>query len=53
MEKDYCKCENPSSVYTDDDDWGHWDVCSDCGKPIEDSYQYYNHYDGEDHDFDY
>ena len=53
MERDYCQCEHSSSVYTDDDEWGHWDVCSDCKKPIEDSYQQYNHYDGEDHDFDY
>lgn len=47
---EYCDCENCSSVYTDDDEWGHWDVCCTCNKPIEGTYVYYNHYDGEDHE---
>ena len=32
------------------DEWGYWDVCCTCGKPLEDGFHYYNHYDGEDHD---
>lgn len=33
-----------------EDEWGYWDVCCDCDKPLEDGFHYYNHYDGEDHD---
>lgn len=33
-------------------EWGWWDVCCKCGKEIEDSFHYYNHFDGEDHDED-
>jgi len=45
----YCKCEKIKSVHTDTDEWGQWDVCDVCNKTIEFSYQYFNHYDGEDH----
>jgi len=38
----YCKCEKSSSVYTDMDTFGHWDMCSDCNKVIEDSYKYFD-----------
>lgn len=41
---DYCQCEKSSSVYSDTDNWGCWDVCSDCGKVIEDSYAYDSEY---------
>ena len=46
---EYCKCEKSSSVYSESDDFGCWSVCSDCKKVVEDSYTYFNHYDGEDH----
>lgn len=46
---EFCKCKNPSSLYTENDDWGCWNKCSDCNKVIEDSYTEFNHYDGEDH----
>ena len=39
---DYCKCENPTSVYSENDDWGYWYVCSDCNKVIEDTYTYFS-----------
>lgn len=54
MEKmKYCNCKNSSSITTGfEDDWGYWDVCCDCGKPLEGGYHDYNHYDGEDHDED-
>lgn len=45
---DYCKCEHPVLTAVEDD-WGFWDVCTRCGKRIEDGYHYFNHYDGEDH----
>ena len=51
MGKDYCQCDTIECVSTDIDDFGQWDVCSKCGKPIEDTYEYFNHYDGEDHCF--
>lgn len=44
----YCKCEHPVLTAVEDD-WGFWDVCTKCGKRIEDGYHYFNHYDGEDH----
>ncbi|MBE7019386.1 MAG: hypothetical protein E7413_05880 [Ruminococcaceae bacterium] len=47
--REYCTCNDCSSVYIDDDEWGVWDVCKKCGKIVEDSYKAYNHYDGEDH----
>ncbi len=46
----YCKCPHPSSITSEIEEWGYWDVCCDCGKPLEDGFHYYNHYDGEDHD---
>lgn len=49
----FCQCEHSSSYHTDTNDWGQWDVCNDCNKPIEDSFEYYNHHDGEDHVFEY
>ena len=49
MDQEFCSCEKSSSVYSESDDFGCWDVCNDCKKPIEDSYEYFNHYDGEDH----
>ena len=43
------KCSHPS-VHTKQNDWGCWDVCNVCGQRIEDSFHYFNHYDGEDHE---
>ena len=34
--KNYCKCENPSGVYTEIDDWYQYDICEDCKKVLED-----------------
>lgn len=48
-ETEYCKCKNSSGVYSPTNDFGYWDVCKDCDKVIEDSYEYFNHHDGEDH----
>ena len=50
--EDYCMCQNCSAITSHEDEFGYWDVCCDCGKPIEDGFHYYNHYDGEDHDVD-
>ncbi len=47
----YCNCGLHVSITTGfEDDWGYWDVCTNCGKRIEDGYHFYNHYDGEDHE---
>ena len=45
----FCKCNIHNSIYAGIGEWGEWDICSNCNKPIEDSYRDYNHYDGEDH----
>jgi len=47
---DYCKCKGQRSITSYEGEFGYWDVCCNCGKPIEDGFHYYNHYDGEDHD---
>lgn len=47
--EDYCKCENRSGTRSAVGEWGYWLICSDCEKVVEDSFEYYNHYDGEDH----
>lgn len=41
-EIEYCTCKNTSSVYSETDDFGFWYICSDCDKPIEDSYEYFD-----------
>jgi hypothetical protein len=48
-EIEFSKCEKSSSVYSETGEWGYYLKCSDCNKPIKDSFEYYNHYDGEDH----
>lgn len=50
--EDYCMCERCSSITSYMDEFGYWDICCDCGRPLEDGFHYYNHYDGEDHDED-
>lgn len=50
--KEYCTCEQVTGSSTQMDDFGYWEVCNICGKPIEESYVYFNHYDGEDQDYD-
>lgn len=50
MNNDYCKCKHIKSITTEEEDFGYWDVCCQCGKRIENGFHYYNHHDGEDHD---
>ena len=47
--RDYCNCKECFSTFTNDNEWGCWEVCTKCGKAIEGTYKEYNHYDGEDH----
>lgn len=47
---DFCKCTYCSAITSQMEEFGYWDVCCDCGKPLEDGFHYFNHYDGEDHD---
>ena len=48
---DFCKCGIPVSVTTGFvDDFGYWDVCTTCGKRLENGHHFYNHYDGTDHE---
>lgn len=46
----YCQCKNCTTITSVVGEWGYWDVCCTCGKPLEGGFHYYNHYDGEDHD---
>ncbi len=47
---DFCKCTHCSAITSQMEEFGYWDVCCDCGKPLEDGFHYFNYYDGEDHD---
>lgn len=41
-EENKSRCEKLQRVYTDVDDFGHWDVCDVCGKIVEDTYEYFD-----------
>ncbi|MDU0070681.1 MULTISPECIES: hypothetical protein [Bacillus] len=43
IEEDYCTCEENSGVSPDQNDEGHWLVCSGCEKVIEDTFEYFNY----------
>lgn len=49
---EYCECDNCTGITcdTESNSFGYQCICCDCGKPLEDEFHYYNHYDGEDHD---
>ena len=36
---EYCTCENLKSVHSENDDFMRWDVCDDCGKVLEFSFE--------------
>lgn len=46
----YCNCYSSSAVTSENEEWGYWEVCCSCDKPVEDGFHYYDHYDGKDHD---
>ena len=51
LEKDdYCSCGQRSVITSREDEFGYWDICCNCKKPIEYGFHYYNYHDGEDHD---
>lgn len=39
---DYCKCESVTATYTDVGEFGYTDMCSECGKPLEDGFHYHD-----------
>lgn len=43
FKEDYCKCLKSSSISEELNDQGHWSVCSDCNKAIEDTFEYFNY----------
>lgn len=47
---DYCRCKKTKAITSVMEDFGYWDVCCECGKPLEGGFHYFDHYDGEDHD---
>lgn len=51
-EIEFCQCADKDSKGVCgpfSNDFGYWLKCGSCGKVIEDSFEYFNHYDGEDH----
>lgn len=48
-EEGFCQCNGSHGVHSEIDNYGYWLVCDACNKSIEDSYEYFNHFDGEDH----
>ena len=34
----YCKCQQHRSITPEIEEWGYWDVCCVCGKPLEDGF---------------
>ena len=31
----YCKCRQQSAIFTENEEFGYWDVCCDCKKPLD------------------
>lgn len=52
-QEDYCKCNGAYPIYSDVDstEFGYFERCTNCNKKIDGELHYYNHYDGEDHDY--
>ena len=42
IKKDYCNCERAAGVFVVNGHWGYEEHCSDCKKPLEDGFHYYN-----------
>lgn len=48
----FCNCTGSKTITSGyGDDFGYWDVCVKCGRIIEDGYHFYDHYDGDDHEY--
>lgn len=39
---EYCQCDGQLTVYTSNGEWGYWDMCANCDKPLEDGFHYYS-----------
>ena len=46
---EFCTCPDCKSVSSQSNDFGYWYVCNNCNKPIDETFVYFNHFDGEDH----
>ena len=42
MIKDCCTCEGTLKIYSTIVEFGYWDICSNCDKPIEDGFHYHD-----------
>ena len=40
-EKSYCICEESNETYMLENDFGIWHVCRNCGKAINESFEYF------------
>lgn len=47
---EFCTCGRCTAITSEEGEFGYWDICYNCRKPLKNGYHYYNHYDGEDHD---
>lgn len=47
---DFCKCKTVTAISAESSDFGYYDLCESCGKPLEDGFHYFNHSDGEDYE---
>lgn len=41
-ETEYCTCEDVKGTYTNNVEFGYWDMCEKCDKPLEDGFHYYD-----------
>lgn len=39
---DYCQCEHIKGIHTVNGEFGYWELCSECDKPIEDGFHYFD-----------
>jgi len=44
MSTEYCNCNQPT-ISTINGEFGYQEVCSECEKPLEDGFHYYDHDD--------
>ncbi|AMM98161.1 hypothetical protein UP12_12685 [Bacillus pumilus] len=42
FKENYCTCEKRSTISEELNDQGHWSVCNDCNKVIEDTFEYFD-----------
>ncbi|MGG3641335.1 hypothetical protein ABES38_08130 [Bacillus gobiensis] len=41
-DREYCTCKDVKVVHSKEGEFGYWDMCSKCDKPLEDGFHYYD-----------